>query len=41
MTLSQIVITCILTSIIVYLIIDFIEWLKHTEEFEKEEWRRK
>ncbi len=41
MTLSQFVIVCILTSIIVYMITDFICFLRNSEEYEKDEWRRK
>ena len=41
MTLSQLVIICILTSILVYLITDFICFIRESEEYEKDEWRHR
>lgn len=41
LTIGQMTVVIICTMIISYLIIDFIEWLKNTEEIEKEEWKHK
>ncbi len=41
MTLSQIIIVCILTSIIVYMIADFICFIKNSEEYERDEWKHR
>lgn len=41
MTLSQLVIICILTLILVYLITDFICFIRKSEEYEKDEWRHR
>ena len=41
LTTGQITVVIILTAIIAYMIIDFIEWLKNAEEIEKEDWKYK
>lgn len=41
LTTGQIAVIVISTTVIAYLIIDFIKWIKNAEEIEKEKWRSK